>query len=82
MDVSRDGARLNAGGYAFKAGEVVELQYARERVKFRVVWVGDGVSGPKGQVGVRSIEDGKSPLQGNLKKSGTDAINAAMRKKR
>jgi PilZ domain-containing protein len=65
LDVSREGARLNAVGIQLQQGDVLTIQYQTQKALFRVVWVGSADDETSGQVGVQCLENGRHFWQEN-----------------
>src|SRR5437868_58215 len=58
VDVTRLGGRLSDLNCVEKTGEIIGIQHAHEKARFKVVWIGP--PGPEaGLVGVHCIEPGK-----------------------
>ena len=60
LNVSRRGARLECLSAARGEGETVELEHAREKARFTVVWLGPAGTPFDNQAGVRSLEPTKN----------------------
>jgi len=58
-DITRDGAQINSVQQIAVAGEIVGVQYANEKTRFKVMWVGTGQS--IGHIGVQALEHDKCP---------------------
>ena len=59
LDVSMGGARLNMPHGVLRSGEVLAIQFQRQRALFKVVWVGGESGERKGQIGVECLERGR-----------------------
>lgn len=60
LNVSRRGARLECLSAVRGEGETVELEHAREKARFTVVWLGPTGTPFDNQVGIRSLEPTKN----------------------
>jgi hypothetical protein len=56
LNVSRSGARLECLSAARGEGDTVELEHAREKARFTVVWLGPPGTPLDNQAGLRSLE--------------------------
>ena len=56
LDVNKHGARLYGIRCLKGAGEIITIQYKKNRGRFRVVWVGEPRTPRDGQVGIRNLE--------------------------
>jgi hypothetical protein len=63
LDISAEGARLNVSGWAPEAGDIINVERGTEKSMFRIAWIGDAVTGRRGQIGVQCVEQGKSIFQ-------------------
>ena len=61
VDVTRDGAQIKGVQQIRSSGEIVGVQYADEKARFKVVWVGEAGSERAGRIGVQAIEREKCP---------------------
>ncbi len=61
LDISDHGVKLGGLQNALKVGELIEIQYHRQRTKFRVVWIKAIEQSREKQVGVECIEPEKNP---------------------
>lgn len=59
LDVSASGVRIN-GLQEANVGQVLTLEYQKNKVRFEVVWVGEPGGPRRGQIGLRSLEPDKS----------------------
>lgn len=60
LNVSRRGARLECLSAARGEGETVELEHAREKARFTVVWLGPPGTPFDNQAGLRSLDPAKN----------------------
>jgi hypothetical protein len=59
INLSRGGARIE-GLFCLKApGEVIGIQFGKEKARFKVIWIGPAGSPAHGHVGVQSLEPDK-----------------------
>ena len=56
LDVNKHGARLYGIRCLKGPGEIITIQYKKNRGRFRVVWVGEPRTPRDGQVGIRNLE--------------------------
>ncbi|NIV35492.1 MAG: hypothetical protein GWN58_40390 [Anaerolineae bacterium] len=59
LDVSRRGARLDGVACLERPGQIIEVQRAREKARFRVAWVGQLGTSQADQIGIFCLEPGK-----------------------
>ena len=59
LDISLGGARLHMPGDALQSGDVLAIQFQRQRALFKVVWVGGDSGARRGQIGVQCMENGR-----------------------
>jgi PilZ domain len=81
VEISGNGARLE-GVASLKAGEVIGVQHANQKARFRVAWTGETGTAEAGQIGIVSVEPGKciwwQALQNtNGEVGGGQSLNAA-----
>lgn len=65
LDVSCEGARLNAVAARLQHGDLLTIQHQHHKAQFRVVWVGSPDDATSGQVGVQCLENGRHFWQEN-----------------
>jgi PilZ domain len=59
LDITRNGARLSGLQCPLKQDEIIAIQHAKEKARFRVAWVGPPGTARSGQIGVVCIEPTK-----------------------
>jgi len=62
-NLSSDGAQLSSINHLLKAGDVIGIQHAERKARFKVVWVIDGGHARKIDVGVQLLPNQRSPWQ-------------------
>jgi hypothetical protein len=62
-NISSEGAMLLGISHLLKAGDVIGVQHAEKKARFKVVWVVDGGVARKIEVGVQILSGQKSPWQ-------------------
>jgi len=61
IDITRDGAQIRDVQQIRVAGEIVGVQYANEKARFKVVWAGGSEGENSGRIGVQALERDKCP---------------------
>jgi len=79
LDVSAEGARLNLPGWTPEPGEIINVERGTEKSMFRIAWIGDPVTGRRGQIGIQCLEQGKSIFQDKEEAKSDAAKNDLMR---
>jgi hypothetical protein len=74
VEISALGARL-AGLHSVQEGDIVGIQYADAKGRFRVVWIGRSGTEESGMVGVECVEPGKCIWTAVLKESAAAAAS-------
>lgn len=54
-NISQDGAVIHGLTCQVRAGEIVEVQFGKEKAQFRVVWVGRTGTAREGEIGVENL---------------------------
>lgn len=60
LDLNPRGAKLYGVRCLKGQGDIITLQYKKNRARFEVVWVGEPRSSRDGQLGVRNLDYGKN----------------------
>jgi len=79
LDISSEGARLNLPGWTPEPGEIINVERGTEKSMFRIAWIGDPVTGRRGQIGIQCLEQGKSIFQDKEDVKSDTAKNDLMR---
>ena len=72
IDLSQDGARLDAVGFLTSPGQTIEVRRLWRKKRFRVVWIGHVGTTEANQVGVVGLEREKDIWQAELPKGEPD----------
>lgn len=59
VDITRLGARLRDVTCSVSPGDIIGVQHAKEKARFRVTWVGKAGSPDHGQIGIHCVEPTK-----------------------
>ena len=62
-NISAEGALLGGINHPLKAGDVIGVQYAEKKARFKVVWVIDGGAARKIEAGVELLPNQRTPWQ-------------------
>jgi len=76
IDLSQDGARLDAIGFLTSPGQTIEVRRLWRKARFRVVWIGQVGTAESNQVGVYGLQADKDIWRVEIPKAGSPVAAA------